>query len=355
MEDNFNKDLINFIISIKKNGKQIIKSTLFLFLILIVFIVFVYKKKYETSITFVPHSSDSSISSPKIGSLASFAGIGLPNDNSDFISPELYSYIVSSTPFLEEVSKTKITLKDKNGLVIKKEYRNYYLDDNPKSIIQTTKEFIFSLFKKDEMLVSDELDGDLKRYSKEELNLFKSLSKIMKFTYDKKEKLITISFSFDTPIPTAELVLSTTNILKNKIVNLKIVKAKEELKYIEDRFNKKQKEFREAQLRLAQFKDKNQMISTSRANLKILDLESKYELLFSICKELEKEFEMQKIKLQEAKPVFTIINPVYVPVNKTGMSKGEMLLLGFISSLLFSVVCYTSKEFFKKIIDNIKH
>ncbi len=325
-----------------------------LFIVVVVYTFFIYTKNYQSKIVFVPQVTQSSNLASKLGSLASFAGLGAANKSGgEEITPILYSEIIKSKPFLNELSKQSITL-EVEGKVKKIIYRDYFLKYKSKSITNKVKSFLVSLFKKEEREehnYTDELG--IVQYSKNEMVMFKSLLKSIYLKYNEDENIITLGATSEVPETASELVYYSTQILKKEIIKLKIAKAKKELEFIEERYKEKEKEFKKDQLQLASFEDRNSFLGTSKSKIKLLDLRSKYNLSFEIYSQLEKELESAKLEINQQTPTFIVIEPIFTPTFKTGMSRLIILIIGFVLCTIFSVGYFFVKIEYKKIKESL--
>ena len=67
-------------------------------------------------------------------------------------------------------------------------------------------------------------------------------------------------------------------------------------------------------------------------------MESDYEMSANVYTELLKKFEEAKIKLQQQTPVFRILNPPEVPTRKSEPKRSVILIVFFLTGLLFGVL-----------------
>ena len=149
-------------------------------------------------------------------------------------------------------------------------------------------------------------------------------------------------------LPSAQMTKKVQELLQKSITNFKIQKSKEEFKFIEERYNEVKKDFGEKQALLASFRDRNQGLITARSQSRKESLQSEYNLAYSIYSELAKQLETQKIKLKENTPVFTVIEPVSVPVTRSKPKKVVILAIWIILGVFLGVVLILGKKFIVK-------
>jgi uncharacterized protein involved in exopolysaccharide biosynthesis len=140
------------------------------------------------------------------------------------------------------------------------------------------------------------------------------------------------------------------DLLQESVINFKIQKSKEQLNFIQQRFLEKEKDFKAVQSKLARFQDRNQNIQSAQAQTILKDLQSQYDLAFGVYSELAKQLEAQQLQVKQNTPVFTVINPVAIPIEKSAPKRFIILFLWSFLGLIFGI----GSIFIKKIFSNIK-
>lgn len=139
---------------------------------------------------------------------------------------------------------------------------------------------------------------------------------------------MTLSFTMPEAKASAQMTQRAQELLQEYALKYKTQKSKEQLAYIEERFKEKQKEFDQKKLQLALFQDRNNNINSAVARTKLLQLQSEYDLAFTVYTELAKQLETQRLQVKKDTPIFTILKPVSVPNEKAGPKK-SLILIGF--------------------------
>ena len=80
-------------------------------------------------------------------------------------------------------------------------------------------------------------------------------------------------------------------------------------------------------------------------------LQSEYDLAYNVFTELAKQLETQKIQVKENTPVLTIIDPVYVPIEKSKPKRFSILIIWSFIGLFFGIVWVFGKDSFFKLKD----
>ena len=325
--------------------KTILRFTI-LFLFLGLFVAIFSKKEYTASTTFVP-SNQGEGTNGKLGGLASLAGISLGGAKAGSeISPELYPQIVNSIPFQLELLKTKLTIDGQEEPV---SYKEYYTTIYSPGVLGYLKKYtlglpgvVLSLFRADaeEEIVSQE--NQILSLSQDDNALIKQLAEQISLSVNDKEGFVTISATLPEAKASAQLTIKAQTLLQDYALKFKTQKSIEELTYIEDRYLEKQQEFTKIKIELARFQDQNNGINTALGKTKLFQLQSDYDLVFSVYTELAKQLETQRLQVKKDTPLFTVLKPVSIPIEKSAPKRflilAVYLFLGLVGSIGYVLV-----------------
>lgn len=125
----------------------------------------------------------------------------------------------------------------------------------------------------------------------------------------------------------AQVAQKAQQLLQSYITTFKIEKASAQLKFIEERYIDNKKEFEDAQATLASFRDRNKNITSARARTQEERLQSEFQLAFEVYSGLAQQMEQARIQVKEETPVFSIIKPVTVPLEKTKPNRPMILII----------------------------
>jgi len=182
----------------------------------------------------------------------------------------------------------------------------------------------------------------------------KLLKSQLSITIDKKEEFIVIAANMSEAKPAAELVKRVQELLETYVIDFKIEKSLAQLGFIKKRFKEKEIEFKRVQEKLALYSDANQGVNSARAKTELLLLESQYDLTYSVYSELAKQLESQEIKVKEDTPIFTIIDPVFVPLHKTKPKFAMTVIIAMFLGFVLSVGSLVLKESLINLFKEIK-
>ena len=128
-------------------------------------------------------------------------------------------------------------------------------------------------------------------------------------------------------LPAAQLAQHTQKMLQQYITDFKVKKATASLDFVQQRYDETKKQFEQAQDDLARFRDRNKNVATAMAQTELDRLTSNYNLIYSVYSELAKQLEQAKIQVKEDTPIFTIIEPVSVPLEKSKPNRPMILII----------------------------
>ena len=203
-------------------------------------------KKYTVEVTLSPE-----MGSAKEGGLsglaASFLGSGVTmGDGTDALNASLSADIVSSTPFLLELSNMKVPVLG-NGEISLNSYLNEesspwwnYVIGFPSMVISGVK----SLFteNEDESISSDKASLGTIELSQKESQKIELLKRKIAASVDKKTSMTTVSVTLQHPKVAAVVADSVVKKLQEYIIDYRTSKSKEDCLYLEKLFKERQQD-----------------------------------------------------------------------------------------------------------------
>ena len=357
--NNLEEDSIDIIALLKTvwNGKKIIIKTTAVFFIIGCIVALLSPTVYTSETTFVPQTSDQNSSSVKgLGSLASLAGINLNAEASssidNYISPMLYSRITESNEFLITLLNENIIKLNGNQLALK----DYLLENKGGfSFIGFIKKYTIGLFKTDNNeVINSEITERYNFISDEDFSLIKSLrSKFLVETVEKDGYIKVFGYDKDALIST-QITTLATKLLQSRIIALRTNKIKAQLIFSKEQYDLKKVEFEKLQNKLAEFKDSNKNISTAKFMAELQKLESEYQLQQNILTNLASEYNNNKIKLNKDTPIFSVLDEVSVPNERSEPKRSLIALIWVFLGVVLSTGYLLVKEPLAELIKNIK-
>lgn len=181
--------------------------------------------------------------------------------------------------------------------------------------------------------------------SQDEKSLMNLLASQLSLEVNDKDGYVTISANMPEARSAAEMVQRAQILLQEAITDFKIKKAKDQMVFVEERYAEKEAAFTVAQNKLARFRDQNKNVSSAMAQTQIERLQSEFSMASSVYTELAKQLETQKIQVKEDTPVFTIIEPVVVPFERSKPKRAMILIVWTFLGGIVGVGMVFGKEF----------
>ena len=328
-------DLIALLKTVYVARRFVIKTTI-LFAVLGIILAMVSPTKYTASSTFVPQLSEGQTNSP-LGGLASLAGINLSaimGGQPQEISPSLYPKIAESVPY--RLALLDATVESNTS------FRDYILSQSGGvAILPLLKKYTIGLpglLLNKQTDNNENLDTSLFQITEQDKDLFELLAQVVSIEVDDQEGLVFISVELADRMVAAQLAQAATDLLQSNIIAFKSQSARNNLEFIESQFESKRKEFEEIQDSIAIFKDQNLNITSALYQNQLTRLESQFTVTSSVFQELAGQVEQAKIQVNKDTPIFTIIEPVSVPLERSKPKRTLMVIVWTFLGGVFSVV-----------------
>ncbi len=353
-------DIYEILFTLWKGRKRLILAAIISTLIG-AFVAFTSPVKYTAKCVIFPQVSSKTGGS--LSSLASMAGFNLGGaDLNGGLPPEVYSKILMSRPFIQDIMNTPISIEAENNKKIP--LYEYYSDEKYQSfdIWKVAKKYTIGLpaliIGKEEE-VTDEIDMSLTKYledstsvirvSRKEQEIYDAISGSIQYDYNTKEGLLNLSYIFPEPVAAAQICENLQRTLERYVVNYKVEKVRENLAQVERSFAKARIDFFRLQAEWANFQDSNRGLVTATARAQETRIRGDYDIAYAIYNELATQREQLQVQLKEQKPVLSVIDPVVVPLEKSAPRRG-VILAGF---LLLGVIVTAVWTIYESFITNI--
>ncbi|SDW45340.1 G-rich domain on putative tyrosine kinase [Lutibacter oricola] len=315
------------------------RRTIYLFILVFMFIGFFVaiftKNEYTAKTTILPQSESGSTGG--LGGLAAIAGVKLSGSSNTDIPPSLFPKIVNSIGFKKELLKTEITFSELDKKV---SFEEYFRDIYKPSVISTMKKYTIGLpgiliglikgvnnEESNNNQIEKSKEINLIQVSADENSRIKQLNSRVSMDVNTIDGYITISAVMPEARASAELVSNFKLLLQKYIIALKIQKSQEKLLFIEKQYNEREKIFKKSQDKFASFQDRNQYTNSALVSTRKARLKSENDMAYEIYLELAKQLENQKIKVKEDTPIFTVLEEITIPLEKSKPRRGFIVIV----------------------------
>ena len=335
-------DLIELIKIIWSKRVFVIRVTVVFFAFGIL-IVSTSKVEYQASCKLMPESQEGAKSNfGGLSGLAGLAGIDLGTGANGSLTPDIYPEIVRSVPFQLDLIYQPIRFEKLDSTLSSFNFFKEF--DNP-SLIQFIYNYTIKLplrikdFFSDSEVTNTNASreyGNLIRLTKEEWDLIEKFQDRVEIEVDATTGIISIITEMPDPYAAAMIADVLVFKLTEEVINYKTEKTKVNLEFIEERYQEAKLEYEDKQNNFALFVDRNKNLSSSLIQTEYQRLQNDLNISFEVYKGLATQLEQAKIKVKEETPVFTFLEPVKVPVNKSKPKMKIILVIFTVLGIIFS-------------------
>ena len=290
-------------------------------------------KQYTVSVKLAPESSKSG--GGGLSGIASMLGVGGLNmgSDADALNVTLYPDIVSSTPFILDLLDTPVSTMneeevDTTLIGYLKEYTSSSLMNTIVSLPFKAIGGVMSLFKSND---NKEEQGELNPFqlTNEQAKIVAGIRQLVIANVDKKTGVTSVSVTMQDPLVAAILTDTVVVKLKEHITKYRISKAEEDCKYWEQLNDQRKEEYYNKQKLYANYVDANKNVILQSVRIEQERLQNEMNLAYQVYSNVATQLQMAKAKVQEAKPVFAVVEPASVPLQPSGTSR-KMILMGVV-------------------------
>jgi len=285
-------------------------------------IAFSIPKSYTTKVMLAPESNSEGGALGSLAGLASSFGVNMNLANSvDAISTEFYPNVINSTNFI--VNLFNIPIETEDGKI--KTTLVDYIQNHQKAPWWAAVMKLLQFGKKEDAGGGTKIDPY--RLTKAQTEIVKALQGMITCNVDKETSIITIKFTAQDPLVSAQLVDSISNHLQQFITDYRTTKARNDLAYNEELFAEAKAQYVKAQRDYAQFSDANSELVLQSYKQREEALENEMQLRYNIYSQVSQQLQLAKAKVQEKTPVYAVIEPATVPVRKSAPRRMFIVLL----------------------------
>ena len=320
-------DLLRKVIGIRKK----IYKAAGIGLIIGVIVAISIPKQYTVEVTLSPEMGNNK-GGGLSGLAASFLGSGVSmGDGTDALNASLSADIVSSTPFLLELSNMKVPVSGSEKISL-----SSYLDEEsspwwsyvigfPGMVIGGVKSLFIE--DEDESIFLDKASQGTIELSKKESQKIESLKKKIVASVDKKTSMTSVTATFQDSKVAAVVADSVVKKLQEYIIDYRTSKSKEDCLYLEKLFKERQQEYYVAQKKYADYMDSHDNIILQSVRTEQERLQNDMSLAYQVYSQVASQLQVARAKVQEEKPVFAVVEPAVVPLYPSGTSRKEYVLV----------------------------
>ncbi len=320
-----------------------------------IIIGFSLPRTYQVDVNLSPESGVSATGG--LSGIASMFGLGSASAGfgEDALTFNMFPEIVKTNPFALEMLQIPIQTQ-KGDCVILYDYLDTekkpwwsHIMEAPRMLVEGIK----SLFKeeqKDSVKVIDPF-----RLTPEQNGRIGMLKKILEVETDKKSNMTKVTVSLQDPLAAAIVADSAVHKLQEYITDYRTRKAKQDYDFQLSLCKQYKKEYFEAQQEYAKFADANRNVILQTVTSEKERLQKNLTLAEQIYSQSMGQLQVLRGKVQEAKPVFAVVEPATVPLAPASPKKMLIIIaFAFLAFVLESAWILFGKDIYHDFKNELK-
>lgn len=303
-----------YITRLKEARKKIIMINAGVLILTLVYLLFISKPYYSSSVTILPEYGNKSTTLSRLSSLAALAGVNV----GEGAPTEIYQNLIMSESVLEPVIYANYYSEDLGDSVNLLEYFKIESDNDPPSALDSRKMFLTALRVLTEQVIKTDRDR---------------LTGIMTITVTAGESRLS-----------AAIANKITESLDTYIRTKRKSFASEQRYYLEKRTQQVKDSLTSVEVALKTFREQNRVVGQSpQLMLEQARMLRNHEIQQEVFVELTKQLEIAKIDEIKETPIVNIKEEAKDPVIKAGPRRAGTLIIIMFLSIAASFLYYMFK------------
>lgn len=304
---------------------------------------------YTSKAVVAPEIATRSTMGNGLSSLASLAGVNVNTlALTDAMHPDLYPEVIKSSNFKIGLFDMPVTVATRDSLIYTDLYdymANYnkspwwsYVLGLPRMAVECVK----SIFKKKDDF--DYAEGhtsvDSLRLTRQQEMVIRMLSKRIDATVEKKTFVLSLKVNMQDPVIAAQLANTIIDHLQQFVTSYRTEKARENVVYFEQLYEKTREEYLAAQKAYARYVDAHMGVVNKSSMVQQQHLQNEAQLRYQMYNQTAQNLMSARAKLQQEAPVLVVIQQGLAS-HKGEPSKMKLAIIWFILGAIGGIVVTT--------------
>lgn len=320
-------------------------------------VAFSLPKIYESKVTFAPETEQQLGSG--VSSIASMMGVSLDN-SVDAISVDLFPDVISSTPFIFELFDLQVETQDGS---VKTTLLDYMMNHQKRAwwsyVLGAPMKFVKWITnlgsKDDKEAVETEKELVMTNLPEKARRVVRYFESNLTIKLDKKTGKTQLSLRMQDPLVVATVLEEVVENLKQYMTDYRTSKDRQDVENLMKICEERKADYYAAQKIYADFGDANKNLVKLNAQAEQLKLQQEMQLAYQVYSQIATQLEAARIKEQQAKPVFVILEPVSIPLYRVAPSKAKLLVLfTFLAGCMAVAWILFGKDYYNKFKSQLK-
>ena len=287
--------------------------------------------EYEASSTVLIEQNSNS--SKNLSGISSLLGINMPMQQNEAIGPDMYQEIIESQAFLFDLMYQKIPYNargnDSTTLNIYfKNYKQITFFDKLKNIILFNNEYIknqeSTKNKSESTIVQNTIIPSeiiaikippIVQINPKDAQIINLVKSRISVNFIGKKCIVRVKMP--TPILSAIVSKLVVEKLTNYIELYKTTKQRDNINYLQNRFDESELKYKQSQLKLANFKDNSLGLIFQSVQTREQVYTNELTINFNVYSQFAMQLEQAKIDLKKETPLFSVIEPITIPTSNS--------------------------------------
>lgn len=170
--------------------------------------------------------------------------------------------------------------------------------------------------------------------TKEEEEAMKSIYEHVGVGVDENTGLMTLSVTTNESLLSAELALSFSRHLVERVRVIRTQKSRDDLEFIREQFGIAEQSLRLAENELSTFDERNRTVSSARLRTDRDRLQRQVAFKAELYSDLQAQLTQAQIDLQRSQPVITVLENPVPPIKPSGPKRSLTVILGLLVGLM---------------------
>lgn len=290
-------------------------------------VAFSIPKRYRASAVIAPETEQKMGNG--VSSIASMMGVSM-DSSVDAISVGMFPDVVHSVPFVFGLFGLEVETSDGS---LHTTLLDYMLEHQRRAwwsyvigLPGKAAGWLVSLFSEEESVSGDLRMENLPERERGVVEYFRdNLSVVV----DKKTGRTELSLEMQDPLVAATVLEAVVSDLKEYMCSYRTSKARQDVENLSVICSERKADYWRAQQAYASYSDANKNVVLHSAQAERERLQQEMSLAYQVYSQVATQLEAARVKEQQAKPVFAVIEPVTVPLRKCAPGRAK-ILAGFV-------------------------
>lgn len=295
-------------------------------------IALVMKPEFKSEARLMPEMNNGSGDVLKrLASMAGFAGVDLSDaEDMDAVRPDLYPNVLQSTPFVLYLINQTITTTSGHTQSI----GQFLLPDNGWSF----RKLLLVGKANRSTLPALPQSGETLRLSVRQQAFAEEIGERVKAKFDTRSGIISIAATMPDANVAATVAAMAMNYLTNYVTTYRTEKARQDLLFYNRQLTAARNRYQKAQLAVFQYSDNHRNIVRLATTMDRHLMEAELSIAQTVYTELAHQFEQSKLRVQARTPIFKVLEPPGVPINRLSPRRTLIVLLFALAGLVAGVL-----------------